>query len=162
MMNSLNNQKSNTADREIATSRVFDAPRELVWKVWTDPNHIGNWWGPNGFTNTIETMEVKPGGVWKLIMHGPDGTDYPNRITYIEVIKPERLVYKHGSDMEDHPGDFHVTVTFEEENGKTKLTMISLFQTAAARDEVVEKYGAIEGMNQTLNRLGEYLAKAAN
>lgn len=161
-MNSLNNQKSNTADREIATSRVFDAPRELVWKVWTDPNHIGNWWGPNGFTNTIETMEVKPGGVWKLIMHGPDGTDYPNRITYIEVIKPERLVYKHGSDMEDHPGDFHVTVTFEEENGKTKLTMISLFQTAAARDEVVEKYGAIEGMNQTLNRLGEYLAKAAN
>lgn len=161
-MNSLNNQKSNTADREIATSRVFDAPRELVWKVWTDPNHIGNWWGPNGFTNTIETMEVKPGGVWKLIMHGPDGTDYPNRITYIEVIKPERLVYKHGSDMEDHPGDFQVTVTFEEENGKTKLTMISLFQTAAARDEVVEKYGAIEGMNQTLNRLGEYLAKAAN
>ncbi len=161
-MNAPNDHKSNTADREITTSRVFDATRELVWKVWTDPNHIGNWWGPNGFTNTIETMEVKPGGIWKLIMHGPDGTDYPNRITYIEVVKPERLVYKHGSDLEDHPGDFHVTVTFEEENGKTKLTMLSLFKTSAARDEVVEKYGAIEGMNQTLNRLGDYLTKVSN
>ncbi|MBM9575860.1 SRPBCC family protein [Leptospira sp. 201903070] len=161
-MNLSNHNKSNTKDREITASRVFDAPRELVWKVWTDPNHIGKWWGPNGFTNTIETMEVKPGGIWKLIMHGPDGTDYPNRIVYIEVVKPERLVYKHGSDLEDHPGDFHVTVTFEEENGKTRLTMLSLFQTAAARDEVVEKYGAIEGMNQTLDRLRNYLTKIAN
>ncbi|XDD49626.1 SRPBCC family protein [Leptospira sp. WS92.C1] len=158
-MSSIINNQTSTSDREISTKRVFDAPRELVWQVWTDPNHVGNWWGPNGFTNTIETMEVKPGGVWKFIMHGPDGTDYPNTIRYLEISKPERLVYRHGSDMEDHPGDFHVTVTFKEQNGKTELTMVALFQTAEHRNEVVEKYGAVEGMNQTMERLREYLNK---
>ncbi|TGN09701.1 SRPBCC family protein [Leptospira ilyithenensis] len=150
---------NNTEDRTISTTRVFDAPRELVFQMWTDPNHVGNWWGPKGFTNTIESMDVKPGGVWKFVMHGPDGVDYPNVIVYIEVQKPKLLVYRHGSDIEDHPGDFHVTVTFEEEGKKTKLTMLALFQSAEARNEVVEKHGAIEGMSQTMERLRDYLEK---
>ena len=82
------NDAASTADREIAATRIFDAPRELVWKAWTDPKHVAQWWGPNGFTNTIHEMNVSPGGVWRFMMHGPDGTDYPNRIVFIEVVEP--------------------------------------------------------------------------
>ncbi|TGK20053.1 ATPase [Leptospira fluminis] len=151
--------ESNTADREISTTRIFDAPRELVWEAWTNPKHIVHWWGPNGFTNTIDSMEVKPGGIWKFIMHGPDGTDYPNQIVYSEVVKPSRLVYTHGTGEADYPGEFRVTVLFTEKNGKTELFMRSVFKTAEARNEVVEKYGATEGLNQTLTKLADYLPK---
>ena len=143
-----------TADREISTTRMYDAPRELVWKVWTDPAHIAQWWGPNGFTTTTSKMEVKPGGMWLFVMHGPDGTDYPNEVRYLEVVEPERLVYEHGPVPK-----FHVTVTFEDVDGKTKLTMRSLFESAEIRKKVVEEYNAIEGMHQTLGRLAEYLAR---
>jgi len=104
-------------------------------------------------------MDVRPGGVWRLVMHGPDGVDYPNKMVFIEVSRPGRLVYTHGGDGEDEQKEFHVTVTFEEEGRKTRVTMHSLFDTAAERDQVVEQFGAIEGGNQTLDRLGEYLAK---
>ena len=150
---------SATSDREIVTTRVFDAPRELVWKAWTDPKHTAQWWGPRGFTNTIQEMDVRPGGVWRLIMHGPDGTDYPNKIVYMEVVEPERLVYEHGDDQ-DNGLVFHVTVSFVAQGGgKTQVTMRALFDSAAQRDQVIEEFGAIEGGNQTLDRLGEYLAK---
>jgi len=114
-------------DREIRGTRVFDAPRELVWKVWTEPEHIGKWWGPNGFTTTTHKMEVKAGGVWRFVMHSPDGRDYQNKITFIEVVKPERLVYKHGGtgEKEDRglePVSFHVTVIFTDEGGKHAST----------------------------------------
>jgi uncharacterized protein YndB with AHSA1/START domain len=81
------------ADRELVFTRVYDAPRELVFEAWTDPKHLTQWWGPNGFTTTIHEMDVRPGGVWRLVMHGPDGKDYNNRIAFLEVVKPERLVY---------------------------------------------------------------------
>ncbi len=155
----MNANNTSTADREIRITRIFDAPRDLVFRMWTDPEHVIHWWGPKGFTNTFETMDVRPGGIWKFIMHGPDGTDYPNLIVFLEVVRPEKLVYKHGSDMKDHPGDFHVTVLFSEQNGKTILDMTMLFNTAQQRNETVEKYGAIEGLNQTMDRLVEYLAK---
>ena len=71
-----------SARREIITTRVLDAPRELVWKAWTDPKHVAEWWGPNGFTNTIHEMDVRPDGVWRFIMHGPDGVDYKNEIVF--------------------------------------------------------------------------------
>jgi len=146
------------SDREIVFTRLFDAPRELVWEAWTDPQQVVQWWGPRGFTTTTHEMAVRPGGVWRFIMHGPDGTDYPNKIVYTEVVPPERLAYTHGSDDGDESGQFQVTVTFTDQDGKTRLTMRSLFASAEERDKVVKEYGAIEGGNQTLDRLAEHLA----
>ncbi len=148
------------ADREIVHMRMFDAPRELVFKVWTDPKHVGQWWGPRGFSTTTQSMEVKPGGVWRYCMHGPDGRDYENRITYQEIVPPERLVYKHGGELDLEPVNFQTTVTFEDVGGKTKLTMRSIFSSAAVKRFVAETYGAVEGGKQHLDRLGEYLAEA--
>ena len=146
---------ASTADREIVITRLINAPRELVFEAWTDPKHLPEWWGPNGFTTTTQEISVKPGGVWRFIMHG-QGMDFQSRIVYIEIVKPERLVYDHGDEAD--AGHFRVTVTFAEQGGKTKLTMRSVFKSAAERDEVVTKYHAIEGGNQTLDRLAEHLA----
>lgn len=159
MMSASNQANTSTADREIRATRVFDAPRDLVFRMWTEPEHIIHWWGPNGFTNTFEQFDLKPGGVWRFIMHGPDGTDYPNLIVFLEVVRPEKLVYRHGSELEDHPGDFHVTVLFSEQNGKTTLEMTMLFQTVEQRNDTVEKYGAVEGLKQTMDRLVAYIAQ---
>ncbi|HEX2094072.1 MAG TPA: SRPBCC domain-containing protein [Longimicrobiaceae bacterium] len=147
---------ASTADREIVLTRVFDAPRELVFRVFTSPGHMPHWWGPRGFRITTHEIDVRPGGVWRFTMHGPDGTDYPNWMAFREVVEPERLVYDHGGDGEEP--HFHVTVTFEEEDGKTRLTMRSLFPSAEAR-AAVERFGAVELGYQTLDRLGEHLAQ---
>jgi uncharacterized protein YndB with AHSA1/START domain len=153
-------EKNKNANREIVLTRVFDAPRELVFDAWTDPKHISNWWGPKGFTTTIFSMDVKPGGVWRFIMHGPDGRDYHNRIVFLEVSRPSRIVFKHDGDKDCEPVNHEMIVTFEDEGGKTKLTMQLIFPTAEERNYVVENYGAIEGGNQTLSRLGQYISKA--
>ena len=141
----------------IVVTRLVDAPRELVWQAWTEPQHIAQWWGPNGFTNTIHAMEVKPGGVWRFIMHGPDGTDWPNKIVYREVVRPERLVYDHSGEGANDPHRFHVTVTFTDKNGMTEIVMVSLFPSLEARNAVL-KFGALEGGGQTLDRLAAYLS----
>ena len=146
------------ADREIALTRVFDAPRERVFDAWTDPEQVVQWWGPHGFTTTVHEMDVRVGGVWRFTMHGPDGTDYPNRVEFVEVTKPERLVYNHGPEGESAIKEFHVTVTFEDEDGKTRLTLRMVAESAAERDRMVE-FGALEGGEQTLERLAEHLAK---
>jgi uncharacterized protein YndB with AHSA1/START domain len=142
-----------TADREIVATRVFEAPRELVWKAWTEPKHIAQWWGPNGFKNTISHMEVKPGGVWEFVMHGPDGVDYQNKIVYGEVVEPVRLTYDHVNDP-----FFHATVSFIELGGRTMLTVRMIFATAEEREKVA-KFGAVEGLHQTLARLHELLPR---
>jgi uncharacterized protein YndB with AHSA1/START domain len=152
-------KRSSTADREIVFTRVLDAPRELVFASWTDPEQVVQWWGPHGFTTTSHEMSVTPGGVWRFVMHGPDGRDYKNKIVFIEVLKPERLVYRHAGEDETENVRFHVTVTFPAQGRKTLLTMRSLFATAQERDEVVTKYGAIEGGRQTLVRLAEHVEK---
>ncbi len=146
-------------DREIVLTRTLNAPRELVFDAWTDPKHIAQWWGPNGFTTTNHDMDVRPGGVWRFVMRGPDGVDYKNKIVYIEIAKPERLVYSHGDEDGDEP-PFHVTVTFAEQGGKTHLTIRILFASAAQRDKNAE-FGAIELGNQTLARLAEHVSKMA-
>ena len=147
-------------DREIVAVRLFDAPRELVWKTFTDPRHLGHWWGPDGFTLTIHSMDVKPGGVWRFVMHGPDGRDYQNKVTYMEVVEPERLVYRHGGDKDVEPVSFEVAVVFREQGGKTRVDWRMIFPSAKARDHVIETYGAFEGLKQTLGRLEAYLGKA--
>ena len=145
------------SDREIAATRVFDAPRELVFRMWTDPEHVAQWWGPRGFTNTIHEMDVRPGGVWRFVMHGPDGADYPNRIVFLTVEPPERLVYRHSSDQHPEPDAFEVTVTFEAEGERTRVGVRMVFASPAERDRVAG-YGAGEGLHQTLERLAEHLA----
>jgi len=147
----LREKESNTAERELTISRLLNAPRELVWEVWTKAEHIKNWWGPTGFTNTIFSMEVKPGGVWDFIMHGPDGTDYKNKSIYKEIIKPERIVFEHVSPK------FIATITFEEKNGKTLLTWNMLFETKEQFEKVVKTFKADEGLKQNVVKLEDYL-----
>ena len=141
------------ANREIAAVRLVAAPRARVWKAWTEPEQVAQWWGPNGFTNTIHEMEVRPGGIWQFVMHGPDGTDYQNRSIYLEVREPERIVYVHVSGPQ-----FQMTATFSEENGRTALAVQMLFESAALRDKVATQFGAVEGLKQTLDRLEAFLA----
>jgi uncharacterized protein YndB with AHSA1/START domain len=149
-------ERSSTADREIASTRVFDAPRDLVFEAWTSPEHVAQWWGPNGFTTTTQSMDVRPGGEWIFVMHGPDGTDYKNHIVYREVVRPERLVYDHITGPL-----FRATVIFDAEGEKTRISMRMVFETAELRNRVAEEFGAVEGLEQTLNHLGEHVAKIA-
>jgi uncharacterized protein YndB with AHSA1/START domain len=146
------------AEREIVLSRVFDAPRKMVWEAWTDPKQVALWWGPKGFTTTIEEMDVRPGGVWRQVMHGPDGIDYPNESVFADVVKYERLVYTlTGGRKGGTPVKMEKITTFEEVAGGTLVTMRAVFDSAEARDLNVRDYGSIEGGKQTLERLAGYL-----
>lgn len=143
-------------DREIVASRVQDAPRDLVFRMWTEPEHVVHWWGPNGFTTTIHEMDVRPGGVWMFVMQGPDGRDYQNKIVYVEVTPPERLVYDHASGPR-----FHATVTFVERGDRTQVIVRMRFDTIAEREATVRQFRADEGLLPTLGRLGSYLEAIA-
>lgn len=147
-------------DRELVISRDFTAPRELVWEAMTDPRHVVNWWGPRGFSTTIETMDLRPGGVWKQTLHGPDGTNYPNKSVFKEVVRPERIVYSHGGGRDGGPGiSFNATWTFDDlGNGRTRVTLRQVFASPEDRAFVIREFGAEEGGRQTLERLSEHLA----
>ena len=151
-------ERGNSTFRQVGNqlihTRLLNAPRELVWDVWTKPEHIKEWWGPDGFTLTHKSMEVKPGMVWDFILHGM-GQDFDNIIEYIEVVKPSLLSYKHVGNSEDF--SFFVTVTFEDQGGKTLLIMKSTFKSAAIIEELNRQVKAIEGGKQTLNRMEQYL-----
>src|SRR3984957_12289866 len=116
---------NDTSNRELSGSRLLNAPRELVWKVWTEPEHIAKWWGPNGFTNTIDKMEIKPGGIWDLGSQGPDGVDYKNKSEFVETGKPETLSLSHLTGPK-----FTATITFTEQGNKTLLQWTMLFDSA--------------------------------
>ena len=148
------------SQREIAVSRAIDGPRALVFEVFSDSGHLGQWWGPDGFTTTTHAFEFRVGGVWDYTMHGPDGTDYPNWIEWREIVPPDRIVALHGSRADD-PDAFVSTFTFVERDGATELTLRSVFHTKALRDQVVEEFGAVEGAEQTLGRLAGYVESAA-
>ena len=148
---------SDIDSRSMSFSRIFDAPRELVWKVWTDPEHVVNWWGPDGFTNTNREMDVRPGGIWRFVMHGPDGTDYQNRINFLEVVKPERLVYAHMGEGDTEDIHFHATILFDERGGKTHLSMQMTFKSAEEVKRLIDEFGIKEGAVQHLGRLAAYL-----
>ena len=144
-------------DREIVIARVFDAPRELVFDAWTNPDHIVRWFGPKGFTLTTKEIDIRAGGRWRFVFHGPDGTNYDNRMVFLEVKRPERLVFDHGSDRDDDPGRFRTTITFDgQSNGKTVVTLRQLHPTKELRDQKVG-FGAVELGFQTLDKLAAYL-----
>lgn len=149
-----------SGDREIVGTHLFEAPRDLVWMLWTDRYHVAQWWGPKGFRTTIEKMDLRPGGEWRFIMHGPDGRDYRNRVIYREIEKPARLVYENLPDADSEPVRFVTTVTLTEEGEGTRVRVHMIFPTAAERDHNVKTYGAVEGLRQHFGRLADYLARA--
>lgn len=148
----MENKKTDTHDRELIISRKLDAPVELVWEVWTKPEHIANWWGPNGFTNTISDMDMVPGGEWNLVMHGPDGRDYDNRSIFKEIIPFKKIVYEHISSPW-----ILATITFEAQGDQTLLNWHMLFESAEEFIKVVKTHRADEGLKQNAEKLGEYL-----
>ncbi|HVS93854.1 MAG TPA: SRPBCC family protein [Mucilaginibacter sp.] len=143
--------KSSTADRELQIERTLNAPVELVWEVFTKPEHIVNWWGPNGFTNTIYTMDVRPGGEWDFMMHGPDGRDYKNRSVYREVLPLEKIVFDHVNP------NFTTTIAFAANGKQTHLKWHMLFETAELFEAVVKAHNAAEGLKQNIEKLNVYL-----
>lgn len=149
---------SSNSDREIVITRVIHFPRELVWDAMTNPEHVVNWWGPRGFTTTIEKMDFKVGGTWKYVMHGPDGTDYANKSTFTEIEKPERIVYVHGGAKEGGPSvQFVGTWTFDAlDESSTRVTIRQVYPTKEERDTTANVYGALEGGKQCLARLAEF------
>jgi uncharacterized protein YndB with AHSA1/START domain len=149
-----------TVDREIVISRVIDAPRELVFEAFTEVQHLSRWWGPQGFTTTTRSFEFRVGGDWDFVMHGPDGTDYQEWITWTEIVAPERIILLHGESRGD-PNAFESVLTFEPASEQTRMVMCTVFPTAQLRDEAVEKHYAIEGGQQTLGNLAAYVAEIA-
>lgn len=146
--------------REIVITRMFDAPRELVWRAWTEADQVVRWWGPRGFTTTIHEMDLRLGGVWRQTMHGPDGTDYPSKSVFLEVVKPERIVYRMEGGKKGEPAhQFEAAWIFEAQGEKTRLTLRMMFGSVELRDMVVKQYNAVEGGQQTLSRLEEYLTE---
>ena len=144
-------------DRELVICRVYDAPRALVFAMWTSPEHVMKWFGPKGFTCTLHEMNVRVGGRWRFDMKAPNGTVYPNRIEYLEIVPNERLVFDHGEDVDDDPGRFRVTITFDEQaDKKTVLTLRQLHPTKEQRDAKLG-FGAVELGYQTLDKLAEHL-----
>lgn len=145
-------------DNELVITRLVKAPQQLVWRAFTEPEHLIKWWGPYGFTNTFHEIEVKVGGVWRFIMHGPDGTDYPNRIVFTEISPYNRLRFDHDDDSDtvDNPFAFKTVITFEDQGDTTMVTLTNIL-SSAAHAEQMRKFGAIEGGNQTLHRLEQYL-----
>jgi uncharacterized protein YndB with AHSA1/START domain len=153
--------ESPTRDRDIIISRDVKAPRELVWEAMTNPKHVVNWWGPEGFTTRIEKMDFRVGGEWQHVMCGPDGAEYPNKSIFREIVKPEKIVYSHSGAKKGGPGtSFVSTWTFEELAPKvTRVQIHMVFTKTEDRDFVVREFGAIEGGKQTLGRLEEYVSK---
>src|SRR4026208_2432903 len=136
--------QSATADRVMVISRVIRARRELVFEAFTEVRHLSRWWGPEGFTTTTRAFEFRVGGEWIFVMHGPDGTDYPEWITWTEIAPPERIALLHG-ELRDDPNAFESVLTFALDGTATRLEMRTVFPTKAQRDEAVENYHAVEG-----------------
>jgi uncharacterized protein YndB with AHSA1/START domain len=156
------NNATNTADmtrisdREYEMTRVFDAPRALVFEAYTDPKHVPNWWGPRSITTRVEESDLRPGGRWRYVQVAPDGTEYAFFGEYREVVPPEKVVSTF--EFEGMPGHVVVdAITLTEENGKTTLTSRSTFNTAEDMEGFLAT-GAISGAIETYDRLAELLA----
>lgn len=147
-METMNND---TASRQLVITTTLKAPIDLVWKVWTEAEHIVQWWGPNGFTNTIQTMDVKAGGEWRLVMHAPDGKTYNNRSLFTEIIPLKRIVFQHFNP------NYLATINFESKGEETLLEWGMLFETAELFDTVVRVFKADEGQKQNIEKLENYL-----
>ena len=155
--------QSATADRVIVITRIISAPRELVFAAFTEVRHLSRWWGPEGFTTTTREFEFRVGGEWDFVMHGPDGTDYQEWISWTEIVPPERIALIHGESRGD-PNAFETVLTLAPDGPggrQTRIEMRTVFPTKELRDEAVERYHAIEGGQQTLSSLAAYVGEMA-
>lgn len=152
----MQDEKNDTANRELRISRLLDAPVALVWEVWTRPDHLSNWWGPEGFTNTITKMDFRPEGEWTLILHGPDGTDYKNESVFKEIVSQKKIVFEHVSGPK-----FLATITFESRGRKTFLEWHMLFESREVFLQTVKTFKADEGLRQNIVKLSDYLQQKA-
>lgn len=143
---------SDMSDRELNTTRTFDAPRERVFRAFSDPVQLARWWGPNGFTDTVHEFDLRPGGVWRHTMHGPNGTDYHNESVFVEVVEPDRVVFDHIEPIHR----FRMAMTFAEHAGKTTLTWRMVFDTVEECAKV--KGFVIPANEQNFDRLAAHLA----
>lgn len=150
-------------DRRLELEREFDAPRELVWMAFADPYHLGQWWGPKGFTNPVCEIDLRPGGKWHHVMRGPDGKDYPADSVFLEVTPPERIVYRNAAASDEVFGDnpppsfLRVITLTDLGNGRTRLTLDAYFDTAANKDAVIRR-GFREGVLESFDKLVAHLA----
>jgi uncharacterized protein YndB with AHSA1/START domain len=149
---STNNNKTRIGENELIHTRIFEAPRELVFEAWTNPEYLDKWWGPNGFTNSFHKFEMQPGGSWEFTMHSPDGTDFSNKIIFIEINKPEGIVLNHVSGPK-----YQITAIFEDLGNKTRLTWRQTFESEGVFNNV--KTFAETGNEQNLDRLEAQLVK---
>jgi uncharacterized protein YndB with AHSA1/START domain len=140
-----------SADRELVITRVLDAPRNLVFKVWTEREHAMRWWGPRDFTTTELEMDLTPGGAWRAIMRSPEGRKYPQHGVFREIVAPSRLVFTFIWD--DEPDrETLVTITFDDRGGKTEMTFRhGVFQSVESRDSHEE------GWTECFDRLEAYV-----
>lgn len=148
------------ADREVVVSRVIAAPPDLVFEAFTEVRHLSQWWGPHGFSTTTRSFEFRVGGEWHFVLHGPDGTDYSEWITWTGIVPGRRIELLHG----EFPGDpkaFESVLTFEPTGDATRIELRTLFPSKEQRDEAVEKYHAVEGGRQTLDNLAGYVTGTA-
>lgn len=143
-------------ERDVVLQRELPFPRERVWQAMTEPAHINQWWGPDGFHNEDMRMDFRVGGEWSFVMVAPDGTRFPNHAVFKEITPPARLVFDHGDGTRVW---FVASITLEETARGTRVTLRHLFPDGASRDEVVSKYGAIEGGIQHLAKLMAYLGR---
>lgn len=149
-------------DREIVLTRVIDAPAPVVYEAWTSPQQFAAWFGPDGFDTTVRHMDVRVGHCTQFDMKGSDGTIYTNRFMYWDVMPSERLVMDHGSDQDNCPDRFRLTITFDQQgNGKTVVTLRQIHQTSERRQQVVS-FGAVELGMQTLRKLDEHCQQMSN
>ena len=155
-----------SGQREIVITRVFNAPRELVFKAWTDPKHVAQWWGPKGFTTKVTELDLRPGGKSRYVMIGPDGTEYPVKGVFREIVPLERIVttdeFDEGFEKvvnADLPKGIVMTVLFEDLDGKTKLTLRIVHESAEDRRKH-EEMGVIAGWNSSFDCLDEFLVTA--
>ena len=142
--------------REVVFSRLIAAPVPLVWELWSNVRHLHEWFGPTGFTATTQEFTFAPGGVWRLTMHGPDGTDYPTRIVFRDIVPTSRIVYDNTWSLPGAPLDFTVVVSFAAEGTGTRLTLHMTFSSEAATQIAIDRYGVLSGGVETFDRLGRY------
>ncbi|WP_138503228.1 SRPBCC domain-containing protein [Nostoc sp. PA-18-2419] len=165
-MSNKNDYVDAQSQREIVITRIFRAPRQLVFQAWTDPKHIAQWWGPKGFTTRVSELDLRPGGKWRYVMIAPDGTEYPAKGVFREIVPLERIVTSDEFDEgfekvvnAELPKGIVMTAIFEDLDGNTKLTLRIVHESFEDRQKH-EKMGVIGGWNSSFDCLDEFLTEA--